>query len=155
MKKYSKRSARGFTLIELMIVVAIIGILAAIAIPKFADLVTRSKESSVKGSLGSVRSAVSIYYSDNEGTFPTDLNIGLTTNSKYLQAMPTVSIPPVTAQSNPGHTNLSNVAAGSAVDGTLGDGTDIWYYTNSGNNMGNVTVDCSHLDTKGTQWTAY
>ena len=69
-KKTLKKSVKGFTLIELMIVVAIIGILAAIAIPKFADLVTKSKESAVKGSLGSVRSAISIYYSDTEGVFP-------------------------------------------------------------------------------------
>ncbi|HND63455.1 MAG TPA: prepilin-type N-terminal cleavage/methylation domain-containing protein, partial [Elusimicrobiota bacterium] len=61
------RYLRGFTLIELMLVVAIIGLLAAIAIPKFANLVVKAKEASVRGKIGSVRSAMSIYYADNEG----------------------------------------------------------------------------------------
>ncbi|HOI42492.1 MAG TPA: prepilin-type N-terminal cleavage/methylation domain-containing protein, partial [Elusimicrobiales bacterium] len=65
-----KNSKKGFTLIELMIVVAIIGILAAIAIPKFADLINKSKEGATKGALSSVRSAINVYYGDNEGWYP-------------------------------------------------------------------------------------
>ncbi len=60
----------GFTLIELMIVAAIIGLLAAIAIPKFANLAAKSKEAAPKGGLGTFRSVVSIYYSNNEGFYP-------------------------------------------------------------------------------------
>ncbi len=61
---------KGFTLIELMIVVAIIGILAAVAIPRFADLIDRAKEAQTKGNLSSIRSAISIYYGVNEGRAP-------------------------------------------------------------------------------------
>ena len=84
------RLRRGFTLIELMIVVAIIGILAAIAIPKFAELIRKSKEGKTKGNLGALRSAISIYYGDMEGLFPNELR-SLTVSGKYLSPMPAVT----------------------------------------------------------------
>ena len=64
------RTQRGFTLVEMMLVVAIIGILAAEAIPKFADLLERSREGATKGNLGTLRSAVNNYYADQAGVFP-------------------------------------------------------------------------------------
>ena len=51
------RSKKGFTLIELMIVVAIIGILAAIAIPNFLRFQAKSKQSEAKGNLGGIYTA--------------------------------------------------------------------------------------------------
>ena len=60
---------KGFTLVELMIVIVIIGILAAIAIPKFADMVDKSKEGATKAQLTAMRGALNVYYSDNEGKF--------------------------------------------------------------------------------------
>ncbi len=138
-----RNKTEGFTLIELMIVVAIIGILAAIAIPKFADLVTKSKESAVKGSLGSLRSAISIYYSDTEGVFPTNGNLGtaLTSSSKYLKDLPFVSIP------KPG--NHQNNSAESAV---LDDGVNRWFYASG---EGHVCVNCTNTDTKSSTWSTW
>jgi type IV pilus assembly protein PilA len=59
------RNQKGFTLIELMIVVAIIGILAAIAIPQFAAYRERAFIASMKGDLNSVRTSEEAYYADN------------------------------------------------------------------------------------------
>jgi len=56
---------KGFTLIELMIVVAIIGILAALAIPAYTDYTLRSKVSEAATLSGAAKTAVDIYYSEN------------------------------------------------------------------------------------------
>ncbi|MDM1735277.1 pilin [Acinetobacter towneri] len=57
---------KGFTLIELMIVVAIIGILAAIAIPQYQNYVTKSQVTRVVGELGSLRTLVDLCLTDGK-----------------------------------------------------------------------------------------
>lgn len=83
--------SKGFTLIELMIVVAIIGILAAIAIPKFGAMQVRARESATMGNLGAIRSAISIHYGDKEyypGNNPASADTPITDLSPtYLPAV--------------------------------------------------------------------
>jgi type IV pilus assembly protein PilA len=55
---------KGFTLIELMIVVAIIGILAAIAIPNFMNYQCKAKQSEAKSNLGAIRTAQEVYFAE-------------------------------------------------------------------------------------------
>ena len=64
---------KGFTLIELMIVVAIIGILAAIAIPQFNNYRRRGQDASAQSALKNLGLAQETFFVDN-GTYTTDLN---------------------------------------------------------------------------------
>ncbi len=119
----TKNQQKGFTLVELMIVVAIIGILAAVAIPKFAQMLEKSREGATKGNLSAIKSAVSNYYADQQGNYPFT---PLDSNSFYM---------PVTGASFPAFipqylddvppVKVTGMNTGNAPDNNFGPGVGI------------------------------
>ncbi|MDH7601011.1 MAG: type II secretion system protein GspG [Armatimonadota bacterium] len=64
---------RGFTLVELLVVIVVLAVLAAIVLPKFMDSSKRSKESALRSDLKLLRNAIGLFYTDT-GAYPKTLS---------------------------------------------------------------------------------
>jgi type IV pilus assembly protein PilA len=117
--KMIKRAQHGFTLIELMIVVAIIGILAAVAIPAYKDYTTKAKFSSIPAETDSVKLAISECMSENAGA----------ATSCDTAAKLNLNLPPATA--NHGAVTVSATTAAINATATAAAGGSTYVLTPS------------------------
>ncbi|HYW04347.1 MAG TPA: pilin [Gammaproteobacteria bacterium] len=122
-----KRTQQGFTLIELMIVVAIIGILAAIAIPQYQNYVARSQMSEASTLIDGAKTSIESYIAQN-GSFPSSLSgtLGVRTSGKYVASM--AALP--TGTSGAGSVTVTMKASG--VSPKIKNGTVTWNRTVGG-----------------------
>jgi general secretion pathway protein G len=77
--------AAGFTLVELLVVCAIIGILSAVAVGNYRRSITKAKEAALQQDLYTMRTLINQYFAD-KGKYPMDLNALV--EDKYLQQIP-------------------------------------------------------------------
>lgn len=91
------KKQQGFTLIELMIVVAIIGILAAVAIPAYQDYTARAQASEAVSLLSGLKTPISEYY-QTEGAYPAMADLGtVTTSGDYVASIASdITVDPAT-----------------------------------------------------------
>ena len=142
---------KGFTLIELMIVVAILATLAAIALPKFTLMVEKSREGATKGNLGAIRSAASLYYGNTGGTWPTTLDAGSDfTLSVYLGNLPGVEVTSMFISGAPSPAGcIVTYTTETMVPSGTGSG---WLYDSSG---GHIYVNSTVQDSQALAYSYY
>lgn len=131
-----KRNARGFTLVEILIVVIILGILAAIVIPQFTNASNSARNSSVQSTLQSVRSQLELFKIQHNDTPPNVTSLwgfltqasDTTASTWYASTSANTPYGPYLQQipANPlnGQTAFNSAAGASTAAG--------WYYSVSG-----------------------
>lgn len=133
-----KRNTRGFTLVEILIVVIILGILAAIVIPQFTNASTQAKGSSVSSTLQTIRSQIELFKIQH-GDIPPQttgmaswvvmVNKSDTTETGNVATTPTGTANGPYLQQSPINplNNKSGTSSGAAADTNSG-----WYYSATG-----------------------
>lgn len=145
------KTNKGFTLIELMVVIVILGILAAVITPRIPSFIRKAKESKTKGNLAIIRNTMNLYYGDVGGIYPTGTDLAQVNACiipKYIQVLPI-------ADMTPSHAPSSIARLGS--DGDINDDGGWWYQNKeSDNEWGEVKINCnSHTDIDNVLWSSY
>jgi len=151
---------KGFTLVELAIVIAILGILAMYAIPKYQGMVEEARTAQAKAQLGTVRSALAIYYAKNSGKFPAQLNKDLFAEGQVPEVEATdANGTPIKNNKVNDNTTVDGDGVIVKSDGTLDDnisGTGGWVYdVKTDLTQADVRINAKGTGVDGKHWYEY
>lgn len=123
LNKNRQRAAQsGYTLVELIVVMAIIGLLTAVAIPTFKNILRRGRETVLKQNLYSIREQIDNYYAD-KGHYPKSLSDLVHDGPGYFRKLPS---DPITRQSEWEEIKLSDVPTDDGPGQINADEDGIW-----------------------------
>ena len=134
-----RRNQAGFTLVELLIVVIILGILAAVVIPQFNTAAAESKEAALASNLATIRQAIELYKVQHNDTFPTSAIVTELTTTTDVDGSAGTKYGPYIRNSFPANPidGLDTVAIGADITAATAAGG--WIYdTNDGEFRANV-----------------
>lgn len=138
---------KKFNIMEVVVAILIILLVTMVVYPKFLDVIRKSNEATTRANLTALRTAIAVYYGENEGTYP-DENIVkqlLSEDGKYIKYIPEVYCPPY---NNPNNEITTKPTGNSGR----------WAYQvkdSKERQAGEIWVDCDQKDSKGVVWNTY